>query len=77
MPKKESPSVEYLANDRKERIEKMLQILEESGKGLMKSQIEIKQVPWYITWERQDMLMERQERIIELLEQILEEIKKD
>jgi hypothetical protein len=77
LSKKEQSIVISMSEDRLERIEKMLKMIEESGKGLMKSQIEIKHVPWQVTWERQDMMLERQEKIIELLEKILEEIKKD
>jgi hypothetical protein len=76
LPKKSKSGVELMASDRRKRIAELNKLMEESGEGLMKSQIEVKHVPWHVTWERQDMLIERQERIIELLEEILKSLKK-
>ncbi|UCH88247.1 MAG: hypothetical protein JSV49_08250 [Thermoplasmata archaeon] len=76
MPRKSKKSPQSLASERQKKMEELDKLLEEAGKGLMKSQVELKHVPWRVTWERQDMLMERQERIIELLESMLAELKK-
>lgn len=65
-----------MAEEREKLREVENQYLEESGKGLHRSQVEIRYAPWQLTWVRQDMMMERQERIIELLEEILKAMKK-
>ena len=76
MPKKSEKSSEKLAESRKKRMKELIELLDSAGEGLLKSQVELKHAPWYVTWERQDMIMERQERMIELLEDILKELKK-
>lgn len=76
LPKKEENLPVMLKKDRLKRIEKLNELLEQAGEGLLKSQVELKHAPWHVTWERQDLLIERQEKIIELLEQILNELKK-
>lgn len=59
-----------LGEMKREREDMMVQgreLLESSGKGLFKGQLELKNAPWQLTWSRLDMMLKRQEQMICLL----------
>ena len=66
-----SKSLSTLKKEREERIAAATELLQHAGKGIMQAQIELKQAPWKVTWERLDIMLEHQERIIQLLEELL------
>jgi len=65
-----------LQNQRNDMESDVQDLINESGRGLFQSQVELKLAPWRATWMKLDLMLERQEKMVQLLSEINENLKK-